>query len=185
MIQGRTKDFDRSAQALAIGLVVCCGAFLTACTGDQDTPAAEGQMPTVAIAAVPADSQPTQEVARPGTTSTSTSAGTAGSSLSDPPVKVVTTISEVVGLVTPSLAPESEPPAEHMTELIEVVQEHGAPAVFGEATVSERLVQAGARETGAELVQPYSGSMGVEGSGADTYLGMVRTNVERTVEALK
>ena len=66
-----------------------------------------------------------------------------------------------------------------------MVREHGVPAVFGETTVSERLAQAVARETGAALVQLYSGSMGVEGSGADTYLGMVRTNVERIVGALK
>ena len=69
--------------------------------------------------------------------------------------------------------------------MIETVREHGVPAVFGETTVSERLAQAVARETGAELVQLYSGSMGVEGSSGDTYLGMVRTNVERIVEALK
>ena len=92
---------------------------------------------------------------------------------------------EVVGLVIPSLGPDLEPSAEHMAELIEVVRERGVPAVFGETTVSERLAQTVARETGAELVQLYSGSMGVEGSGADTYLGMVRTNVERIVGALK
>ena len=92
---------------------------------------------------------------------------------------------EVVGLVIPSLGPDLEPSAEHIAEVIEVVREHGVPAVFGETTVSERLAQAVAMETGAELVQLYSGSMGVEGSSGDTYLGMVRTNVERIVEALK
>ncbi len=92
---------------------------------------------------------------------------------------------EVVGLVIPSLGTELEPSAEHIAELIEVVREHGVPAVFGETTVSERLAQTVARETGAELVKLYSGSMGVEGSGADTYIGMVRANVERIVEALK
>ncbi len=92
---------------------------------------------------------------------------------------------EVVGLIIPSLGPDLEPSAEHIAELIEVVREQAVPAVFGETTVSERLAKAVARETGAELVQLYSGSMGVEGSGADTYLGMVRTNVERIVGALK
>ena len=92
---------------------------------------------------------------------------------------------EIVGLVIPSLGTDLEPSAEHIAEVVEVVREHGVPAVFGETTVSERLAQAVARETGAELVQLYSGSMGAEGSGADTYLGMVRTNVERIVEALK
>ena len=92
---------------------------------------------------------------------------------------------EVVGLVIPSLATHVEPSAEHLAELIEVVREHEVPAVFGETTVSDRLAQAVARETGAELVQLYSGSMGEPGSSGDTYLGMVRTNVERIVEALK
>ena len=92
---------------------------------------------------------------------------------------------EVVGLVIPSLSPDVEPSAEHIAELIETVREHEVPAVFGETTVSERLAQAVARETGAELFHLYSGSLGEEGSSGDTYLGMVRTNVERIVEALK
>ena len=92
---------------------------------------------------------------------------------------------EIVGLVIPSLATHVEPSAEHIAGLVDVVRENDVPALFGETTVSERLAQAVARETGAELVQLYSGSLGVEGSGADTYLGMVRTNVERIVKALK
>ena len=92
---------------------------------------------------------------------------------------------EIVGLVIPSLSPDVEPSAEHLAELIDVVRENNVPAVFGETTVSDKLAQTIARETGAELVQLYSGSMGGPGSGADTYLGMVRANVERIVEALK
>ena len=92
---------------------------------------------------------------------------------------------EIVGLVIPSLATHVEPSAEHIAELVDVVREHDIPAVFGETTVSERLAQTIATETGAELVRLYSGSLGPEGSGADTYLGMVQTNVERIVEALK
>ena len=92
---------------------------------------------------------------------------------------------KIVGLVIPSLAPDVEPSAEHLAELIDVVRENNVPAVFGENTVSDRLAQAIARETGAELVQLYTGSMGGPGSGADTYLGMVRTNVELIVEALR
>ena len=91
----------------------------------------------------------------------------------------------VVGLVIPSLATHVEPSAEHIADLVDVIREHEVPAVFGETTVSERLAQAVARETGADLVQLYSGSLGEEGSGADTYLGMVRTNVERIVGALR
>ena len=92
---------------------------------------------------------------------------------------------EIVGLVIPSLATHVEPSAEHIAGLVGVIREHNVPALFGETTVSDKLAQAVARETGASLVQLYSGSLGEEGSGADTYLTMVRTNVERIVEALK
>ena len=92
---------------------------------------------------------------------------------------------EVVGLVIPSLSPDVEPSAEHIAGLVEVVREREVPALFGETTVTERLAQAVARETGAKLFRLYSGSLGPEGSGADTYLGMMRANVETIVEALK
>ena len=92
---------------------------------------------------------------------------------------------EIVGLVIPSLATHVEPSAEHIADVVEVVREHEIPALFGETTVSERLAQTIATETGAQLFRLFSGSLGPEGSGADTYLGMVRTNVERIVEALK
>ncbi len=92
---------------------------------------------------------------------------------------------EIVGLVIPSLATHVEPSAEHIAGVVNVVREYDIPAVFGETTVSERLAQTIAEETGAELVRLYSGSLGPEGSGADTYLGMVRTNVERIVGALR
>ena len=70
---------------------------------------------------------------------------------------------EVVGLVIPSLSTHVEPSAEHIAALVDVIREHNVPALFGETTVSDRLAQAVARETGAELVQLYSGSLGPEG----------------------
>ena len=90
---------------------------------------------------------------------------------------------EVVGVILSTT--EAEPSAEHLTELVEVVEKYNVPAVFGEATVSERLATSIAEESGAVLIRLYSGSLGVEGSGAETYLDMVRTNVERIVRALK
>ena len=92
---------------------------------------------------------------------------------------------EVIGALIPSLAPDVEPSAEHIAGLVEVIREHNAPAVFSETTVSGRLPQALARETGAVFAQLYADSLGEKGSAAGTYLGMVRINVERIVEALK
>ncbi len=91
---------------------------------------------------------------------------------------------EVVGVIL-STTTEVEPSAEHLTELVEIVEQYNVPAVFGETTVSERLASSIAAESGAELVRLFSGSLGVEGSGAETYLEMVRFNVERIVDALK
>lgn len=91
---------------------------------------------------------------------------------------------EVVGVIL-STTTEVEPTAADLAELSHEIEEYGVPAIFGETTVSERIATSIASESGAELVRLYSGSLGVEGSGADTYVGMFRLNVERIVEALK
>ncbi len=91
---------------------------------------------------------------------------------------------EVVGVIL-STTTEVEPSPADLAELTHEVEEYGVPAIFGETTVSERLAASVAAESGAELVRLYSGSLGAEGSGAETYIGMIRTNVERIVGALK
>ena len=91
---------------------------------------------------------------------------------------------EVVGVVL-SITTDVAPSAGDLADLVEEVRKNGVSAVFGETTVSERLAKAVASESGAELVRLYSGSLGPEGSGAATYIEMVRTNVGRIVEALK
>ena len=58
-------------------------------------------------------------------------------------------------------------------------------AVSGATTVSERVAKAISRETGVDFVALHSGSLCVEGSGADTYLGMFRKNIEATADALE
>ncbi len=91
---------------------------------------------------------------------------------------------EIIGVVL-STTTDVEPSAGDLADLVEEVKEEGVPVVFGETTVSERLATAVAKESGAELVRLYSGSLGPNGSGADTYIDMVRTNVERIVEGLQ
>ena len=91
---------------------------------------------------------------------------------------------EVVGVIL-STTTEVEPSAADLAELIHEIEEYSVPAVFGETTVSERLAETVAAESGAKVVRLYSGSLGPEDSGAATYLEMIRTNVGRIVEALK
>ncbi len=91
---------------------------------------------------------------------------------------------EVVGVVL-STTTDVEPSPADLAELAHEVEEFEVPAIFGETTVTERLALAVAEESGADLVRLYSGSLGGPGSDADTYISMVRTNVERIVAALK
>ena len=79
---------------------------------------------------------------------------------------------EVVGVVL-SVTTDVEPSAGDLADLVNEVKEYGVPAVFGETTVSERLASTVAAESGAALVRLYSGSLGPEGSGAETYIEMV------------
>ncbi len=90
----------------------------------------------------------------------------------------------VVGVILGTTT-EAEPSAEDLVELTHEVEELGVPAIFGETTVSERLANAVATESGAALVRLYSGSLDSQGTDAGTYIGMVRVNVERIVEALQ
>ena len=90
----------------------------------------------------------------------------------------------VVGVVL-STTTDAEPSPTDLVRLTEGVEEYNVPAIFGETTVTERLAQAVAEESGARLVRLYSGSLGAPGSDGDTYIAMVRTNVDRIVEALR
>ena len=92
---------------------------------------------------------------------------------------------EVVGTVLPGGTTEVDPSARDVAGLIGIIEEHGVGAVFGESTVSDRVAKSISQETGVEFVALHSGSLGAEGSGADTYLGMFRQNIEAIANALK
>ena len=91
---------------------------------------------------------------------------------------------KVLGAII-STATGAEPSADDIARLSVKIEEYGAPAVFGETTISERLAAAVASEAGATLVRLHSESLGEEGSGAETYIEMIRTNVTLIVEALE
>ncbi len=91
---------------------------------------------------------------------------------------------EVVGIIL-SIAEDAEPSAEHLAHLVDLMRERDVQAVFGEKIARERLATALANEAGATLVRLYSDSLGSEGSGADTYITMVQSNVRLVVEALQ
>ena len=93
---------------------------------------------------------------------------------------------EVVGAIVPGGSTLAEPSAADLAELVSVIAERRVPAVFADASSPSRLARALADE-GADvaIVALYSESLGDAGSGADTYVGMVRTNAGRIAAALR
>lgn len=95
---------------------------------------------------------------------------------------------EVLGTVIPSLSTLAEPSASDLVSLIEAMQAEGVCTLFTETTLSDRLAQTVASElSGCAAVQVlplYTGALGPRGSGADSYVGMFRSNVDAIVAGL-
>lgn len=92
---------------------------------------------------------------------------------------------ELVGTVFPGLSTQSEPSAQELAQLTEAVQAFGVPAVFVGTTVSRKLAEQVAQETGVTIVSIYTDSLSGADGPADTYLTFMRWNVEAMVTALK
>ncbi|CAN5717085.1 hypothetical protein BH24ACT3_BH24ACT3_08000 [soil metagenome] len=93
---------------------------------------------------------------------------------------------EVIGAVIPGGSTLAEPSAAELDELSEAIESEGVPAIFAETSAPDRLVEALAREASieVEVVELFAESLGEEGSGADSYVGMMTTNAERIADAL-
>lgn len=93
---------------------------------------------------------------------------------------------EVVGAVIPSGTTLAEPSAGELAELAELIEEEEVPAIFGETNQPEQLAESLADEVGSEveIVPLFTESLGQNGSGAETYLDMMRTDAELITEAL-
>jgi zinc/manganese transport system substrate-binding protein len=92
---------------------------------------------------------------------------------------------EVVGAVIPSGSTQAEPSAAELDELTHTIEDRGVAAIFVETSSPTRLADALANEVGdVELVELFTESLGDEGSGGETYAGMMRTNAERIATAL-
>jgi zinc/manganese transport system substrate-binding protein/manganese/iron transport system substrate-binding protein len=89
---------------------------------------------------------------------------------------------QLVGVITPS--PGQEPSAGELAQLIETVKAAHVKAVFSEAQFSPKLSQTLAQEASVQEVVSdlYNDSLG--DPPADSYIGMMRYNVGRIVNAL-
>jgi zinc/manganese transport system substrate-binding protein len=93
---------------------------------------------------------------------------------------------EIVGAVVPSLSTNAETSSRELEDLAAIITAEGIPAIFAETTQSTDLADALADEVGGEVavVELFTESLGEPGSGAETYIDLMRTNAERIVAAL-
>lgn len=95
---------------------------------------------------------------------------------------------EVLGLQ--GLSTESEASTADVRELADLIAEREIPAIFVETSVSPQTVeslQAAVRDRGFNVEiggELFSDALGEEGSGAETYVGMLRHNAQTIADAL-
>lgn len=92
----------------------------------------------------------------------------------------------VIGTVYLGASGLSEPSAGDLAKLIDTIRAEDVRAIFVETTVSDETAQIIAAEAGHEVrvLALYTGSIGAPGSGADSYLGMMRANIDTIVSGL-
>ncbi|MFA9432112.1 metal ABC transporter solute-binding protein, Zn/Mn family [Egicoccus sp. AB-alg2] len=97
---------------------------------------------------------------------------------------------EVLGTVIPGSSTQAEADARQFSELIRTVEEAQVPAVFAENTDSTVLAEqlasevVGRGDLELEVVPLYTDALGEPGSGAETYLDLLRETARRITDAL-
>jgi len=93
---------------------------------------------------------------------------------------------EVIGTVIPSVTTGAAPSTAAIEALAELIDAEGVPAIFGETSSPSQLARALADLAGGDVavVELFTESLGEEGSGAETYLGLLRTDAQRIHDAL-
>jgi ABC-type Zn uptake system ZnuABC Zn-binding protein ZnuA len=93
---------------------------------------------------------------------------------------------EIVGTVIPGIDSRSEPSAQEIADLLALIEETDAPAIFAENTTNPELAEELAAQAGITIVDNlFTDSLGDEESGADTYIGLMQTDTRLIVEALR
>jgi ABC-type Zn uptake system ZnuABC Zn-binding protein ZnuA len=94
---------------------------------------------------------------------------------------------ELLGSALGSVTTEAaDPGASQIAALIEEIRSSGVPAIFVESVGNPALMERIAQETGVTVAPPlHTHGLGPAGSDAEEYLGMIRTNVQIIVEALR
>jgi ABC-type Zn uptake system ZnuABC Zn-binding protein ZnuA/ABC-type Mn2+/Zn2+ transport system permease subunit len=92
---------------------------------------------------------------------------------------------QVVGAVIPSQTTQAQPSAKDVESLIDLIEREKVEAIFPEASLSSKVAEAIARQTGASTEHSlYGDALGPPDSSAGTYLGMQAANAESVVRGL-
>ena len=93
---------------------------------------------------------------------------------------------EIAGVMLESHSTEgADAPAGHVADLVKVIDERDIPAVFPDTPGGEEQLKPLAEAAGVEIAPSlYVDTLGDEGSGAETYIDMMKHNVDTIVTAL-
>ncbi|MUG87891.1 ABC transporter substrate-binding protein [Paenibacillus timonensis] len=84
------------------------------------------------------------------------------------------------------LAPDQEPSAEQMTEIVKFAKEHQVKTIFFETLVSSKVAETIAREIGAKtaVLNPIEGLTAEDETAGEDYLSLMRQNLDALKAAL-
>jgi ABC-type Zn uptake system ZnuABC Zn-binding protein ZnuA/ABC-type Mn2+/Zn2+ transport system permease subunit len=90
---------------------------------------------------------------------------------------------QVIGAVIPSQTTQAQPNAQDLSNLADLVRSQGVKAIFPESSLSPKLAEAIASQTGAQVGKElYGDTLGPEGSSGDTYLKMETANANAMMD---
>ncbi len=89
---------------------------------------------------------------------------------------------KIIGAVIPSQTTQAQPSAKDLSDLAKLIEAEGVRAVFPESSLSPKLAQTIARDTGASADHTlYGDTLGPAGSDGATYLQMEQANADAMV----
>lgn len=92
---------------------------------------------------------------------------------------------QVLGAVIPGGSTLADPSSSQLADLVAVMSAENVDVIFAETVEPAALAEAVAAEVGAvSVVELFTESLGGPGSGAETYIDLIRTNVSRVADAL-
>jgi len=87
--------------------------------------------------------------------------------------------------VIPASSTLAETNPAQLEQLAKLIDDNGIPAIFVETLQSTDDADALAKRVGVQVVGLDTGTLGPEGGGADSYIGLLRTTAELISGALR